>query len=86
MKKVDIHPRVNVRAFGAYPEGLLNAAASAGLELWSLNRIDQHSVGFELYEMAMDASVDGWSPAWLCLPFSPQPPFFVCLYTARLYA
>ena len=50
MKKVDIHPRVNVRAFGAYPEGLLNAAASAGLELWSLNRIDQHSVGFELYE------------------------------------
>ena len=42
--------KVEARAFGAYPESLLNAAGAAGLELWNVKSIDDNTLSFELYE------------------------------------
>ena len=41
---------VRVKAFGAFPEGLLNAAACEGIELWDVERGDADSLRFSLYE------------------------------------
>ena len=49
-----IHARIKGRAFGAFPESLVNAAASAGIELWKIERINENTLCFDALESCSD--------------------------------
>ncbi len=53
--RINPYARAKAEAFGAYPESLINAAAAEGLELRSLERFNQNTLSFEIYERDMDA-------------------------------
>ncbi len=41
---------VELELFGAYPAGVLNSAASAGIELWDVQSRDEHSLRLKTFE------------------------------------
>ena len=50
-----MHARIKARVFGAFPESLVNAAASVGIELWRLERINENTLSFDAPESCADA-------------------------------
>lgn len=52
MERISDWLRGEVRAelFGAFPAGVLNAAAAAGIELWAVESVDENCLRLRLYE------------------------------------
>ena len=48
--KSETQARVKATVFAAFPEGLLNSAAAKGIELWQIEKINDNTVSFEMYE------------------------------------
>ncbi|MBQ1235544.1 MAG: sporulation protein YqfD [Oscillospiraceae bacterium] len=45
-----MNAKIKVKIFGAFPESFVNSAAAEGIELWRLERINEHSLCFDTFE------------------------------------
>ena len=45
-----VRAKAQAQVFGAFPEGIINAAVSKGVEIWNLERLDSNTLRFELME------------------------------------
>ena len=46
----NMNAKIKVKIFGAFPESFVNSAAAEGIELWRLERINEHSLCFDTFE------------------------------------
>ena len=49
-KLKSVRAKALAQVFGAFPEGIINAAVSKGVEIWNLERLDSNTLRFELRE------------------------------------
>jgi len=53
-RRFNPYAMAKAEAFGAYPESLVNAAAAEGLEIRNIQRINQNTLSFDIYEHELD--------------------------------